>query len=95
MLDQLTVADFDALIGDKFEIKSQSSEISLKLVETKELRQSVRKKGAFSLLWLGPKESPLDQASYEFGHPKLENTGIFIVPVEETDDGIYYEAVFA
>jgi len=95
MLDQLTVADFDMLTGDRFEVKSHPSDISLELVEAKELGQSVREKGAFSLLWRGPKEPMLDQASYEFAHPKLDNASIFIVPVEEADDGIYYEAVFA
>jgi hypothetical protein len=48
----------------------------------------------FSLLFHGPADPFLPQASYRFEHPALGVMGIFIVPLGRDEHGAAYEAIF-
>jgi hypothetical protein len=49
----------------------------------------------FSLLFLGPIQTPLEQETYTFEHPRLGRFAMFIVPLHSSSgDHCYYEAVF-
>jgi hypothetical protein len=47
-----------------------------------------------SLVFEGPLDRPLDQATYEIVHPDLGDGVLFLVPVGVTATGRVYEAVF-
>jgi hypothetical protein len=49
----------------------------------------------FSLLFRGPAESVLPQATYPLQHAQLGTLAIFLVPISRGADGVRYEAVFA
>ena len=48
----------------------------------------------FSLLFSGPKDQSLPQASYEMTNEQLGTFPLFIVPVRDEGNKIYYEALF-
>ena len=48
----------------------------------------------FSLLFRGPTEHRLEQATYPLEHPQLGTVEIFMVPVGVSGSGLEYEAVF-
>ncbi|MGH7748287.1 MAG: DUF6916 family protein, partial [Candidatus Dormibacteria bacterium] len=48
----------------------------------------------FSLLFRGPRESPLEQGMAELEHPVIGAVAVFIVPVGVDAAGVQYEVVF-
>lgn len=48
----------------------------------------------FSVLFRGPAEPVLVQATYRLRHASLGELDLFLVPLGPRDDGIGYEAVF-
>jgi len=93
-LNDLTADDFAPCIGQDFIITSLDRQVHLTLIEVKNLGAGQRKKGAFSLLWQGPPEPALVQATYTVSHATLGRCEMFCVPVALTDAGYQYEAVF-
>jgi hypothetical protein len=49
----------------------------------------------FSLLFHGPADPLLPQATYRFEHPSLGAMEVFIVPLGRDEHGATYEATFA
>lgn len=49
----------------------------------------------FSLVFTGPTESALGQATRELRHAELGELTLFLVPIGAGPDGIRYEAAFA
>lgn len=47
-----------------------------------------------SLVFEGPLDRPLDQATYELVHPDLGQGVLFVVPIGVSATGRTYEAVF-
>ena len=53
-------------------------------------------RAAFSVFWLGPAGSPfLAQGIRTLRHRELGEMELFLVPVEEVEGGVRYQAVFA
>jgi hypothetical protein len=48
----------------------------------------------FSLVFRGPRGTPLQQGTYQLEHTQLGTFDLFLVPVARDHDGVYYEAVF-
>lgn len=48
----------------------------------------------FSLVFKGPSTFLLPQRIYELQHPVLGTVPLFLVPIRQERDGIYYESVF-
>ena len=48
----------------------------------------------FHLLFKGPLQVCLSQQTYELQHDTLGSLLIFLVPVDQDQEGFYYEAVF-
>jgi hypothetical protein len=48
----------------------------------------------FSLTFRGPKHMSPAQKTYRLEHDRFEASDIFLVPVGQDQDGIYFEAVF-
>lgn len=97
MADPLTVEDFRPRVGETFVARAldgSDGELELELAEARGLGETFRVREAFTLLFRGPSEPPLAQATYRFAHDGLGELEIFIVPVAATEDGRDYEAIF-
>lgn len=86
-----SATDFEQ--GQTFTVEAGGEPISLELSAVNPIPGSPRPGGGFSLMFRGPRETPLPQATY-----RLTGTSgvhdIFIVPVAADATGRVYEAVF-
>ena len=48
----------------------------------------------FAIVFRGPREPSLPQGSYQFEHDEMGEFILFIVPIRQDGEGIYYEACF-
>jgi hypothetical protein len=93
-LNTMTAEDFSKLEGFVFTITSTEAKIDLELVEVKKLGAGERKGGAFALLWQGPLDPALPQATYRLSQAEIGAHDIFLVPVAQKQVGYQYEAIF-
>ncbi|WP_214473888.1 hypothetical protein [Mesorhizobium sp. dw_380] len=89
----MTAADFEQAIGQAFTIETGSGQIALELSAVNRIASSPRPGGGFSLLFRGPRETALPQATYRLAGNGVVHD-IFIVPVAADAAGRLYEAVF-
>lgn len=72
----------------------------LQLIEAKHLSSGQntnpknKRSEPFSLVFRGPQELPLDQATYQLQHDRLGELHLFLVPIDQDEEGFYYEAIF-
>lgn len=92
----LTLQDFSPLRGGHFELNvGDQGLLALSLIDANALTphpSAVR--APFSLVFEGPAQPLLPQATYGMTHPSLGPLDIFLVPVARSPAGIRYEAVF-
>ena len=100
----LSLATFRRHLSSPFRVqRGVAADVVLSLVEAREVpesHQTLRVDGAprceaFSLLFVGAKNAPLEQQTYVLEHAVLGRVRIFLVPIlidSETEMG--YEAVF-
>lgn len=87
----LVLADFESLVGTHF----HSGELALRLAGAASIGSEPGADGRpFSLLFRAKQKSPLDQQTHELTHETLGNVAIFLVPVNQIEDEVEYEAVF-
>nr|WP_245465814.1 hypothetical protein [Mesorhizobium sp. M7A.T.Ca.TU.009.02.1.1] len=86
-----SVSDFEQ--GQTFTIEAGGRQIPLELSAVKPIAASPRPGGGFSLLFKGPRDIALPQATYLFTGESGSHE-IFIVPVAADATGRLYEAVF-
>ncbi|QND57591.1 DUF6916 family protein [Mesorhizobium huakuii] len=86
-----SVTDFEQ--GQEFTVEAGGRPVSLELSAVTPIAASPRSGGGFSLMFRGPGETPLPQATYRFAG-KSGVHDIFIVPVAADAAGRLYEAVF-
>ena len=90
-LESLSVADFAALHGDRFQIvPGDSPSFEVELVEVTEIAREPGGRAPFSLVFQGGPTSPLPQRIYRVEHDELGPLEVFLVPVASD----HYEAVF-
>lgn len=95
MAEPLTVEDFRPRVGETFAIRGEDGAgVELELTEARGLGESYREREAFALLFRGPVDPALPQATYRVAHDGLGELEIFIVPVARNDVGTDYEAIF-
>jgi hypothetical protein len=90
---ELSLADFEAFVGEPHEIVFTDGTLPVALEKAQELPRSTREAGAFRLEWRGPAEPLLPQAVYRFRRGE-QLFDMFIVPVGSDERGILYEAIF-
>jgi hypothetical protein len=82
-----------------FENKSFTAELEdgstceLILKEVTDEKETDRTR-SFSLVFHGPKNKFLEQKTYNIGNDDYGKENIFIVPVGETENAFFYQAVF-
>jgi hypothetical protein len=78
--------NFRISLGDSNTVEAKLTKVSDLLVSSEQQR--------FAIVFRGPKEPFLPQASYRFEHDEMGEFMLFIVPIRQDDQGIFYEAVF-
>jgi len=93
----LNMTAFKSQLGTSFQVNHQASKVNFKLVDVTSFAtrtQTAAGKEGFSLLFRGPKESPLKQDTYLIEHKELGMFSFLVVPVGTTDTRApHYEAV--
>lgn len=87
-LENLTVADFETLRGQRFRI---AEAFDAELVEVTEIPREPGGRAPFSFVFEGGPTPPLPQAIYPVHHHELGTIEIFLVPIGPDR----YEAVFS
>jgi hypothetical protein len=93
-------AEFLAQVNTTFAVRTGAKTIRMKLVHAGALPamtvQQVAGNENFTLMFHGPRHSPLPQDTYPFDHPQLGRLAIFIVPVgQPVATHCRYQAVFS
>ena len=94
----LTIVDFQPLVGETFDIPHhESGEVYTRLAlrEVSPIgKPHAGRAEPFSLKFEGPRVTPLNQNTYLLRHQTLGDNYIFIVPIAESGDIREYEAIF-
>lgn len=90
-MNDLKVSDFQ--VGDMFELDAGGAVHSLRVEEVEELPRAAREAGAFRLLFSGPPQPVLPQATYTLRGSRRSDP-IFIVPIAADQSAVRYEAIF-
>jgi hypothetical protein len=94
---------FAGRVGEIFQVRPEASAAHpLRLVAVSDLvavarneaQTSADKERSFSLLFHGPADRPLDQATYYFEHGQIGSFSLFVVRMTPDEDAHYYEAIF-
>ena len=89
------IETFRAAEGDAFAVRGpDGAPLELVLAEVRSLGPGYRDGEAFALLFRGPADPVLPQATYALAHDRLGELEIFIVPVARGGEGASYEAIF-
>jgi hypothetical protein len=98
MLENLTIGDFAAHLGDRFRIVvDEATSLEATLVEAQDRGAAATTpegRVPFAIVFLGPPSPILPQRIYRFEHDGIGAIEIFIVPIGRDDDGVRYEAIF-
>ncbi len=90
--------DFLPLLQESFETSLGDTPVVLTLarVDVKDERYSrPGARLAFSLIFHGPPEPPLPQATYSMKNSTLGELALFTVPLGPGEEGLRYEVVFS
>jgi hypothetical protein len=94
MLEHLTRDQFAEQLNTKFKIYvTPENFVEAELTQVSEIRKRPRQE-AFSLVFLAFVDAPFEQAAYKIEHPTLGSDILFLVPIEKTDKGVFYEVLF-
>jgi hypothetical protein len=97
MATELTLQTFAPRVGEAFQVDAgEAGKLDL-VLESAEASPpgGEAQREPFRLLFRGPAEPLLPQATYVLENPSLGATDIFIVPIDSDDGGVSYEAIFA
>ena len=96
MLETFTIDTFRPLTDGSFVLRAGDAELPLVLTEVRALgaQHPMGTRSPFALLFRGPADPVLAQATYVVEHPELGAPELFLVPVGRTDAGAEYEAIF-
>jgi len=94
MVASLTHNVFAELVNTKFRVQLDENKTGeTELVEVSELLTSPHQE-RFSIVFRGPNEMQLGQGMRRFEHDGMGDFDLFIVPIRQDEQGLYYEAVF-
>jgi hypothetical protein len=93
-LDQLTAADFQPLLGQRFTVVQNEGDLVLELLEVRPLPPHSRRAQPFAVLFGGPRQPVLAQRIHTLAHAELGALAVFLVPVQGSGTGVSYEAIF-
>jgi hypothetical protein len=91
-LARAVAATFAEHLHSTFRVHHESVAVELTLTAVSD--NSTPQQVMFSLLFRGPSAPALAQQIYPFAHDRLGRFDLFIVPVRQDAQGLYYEAIF-
>jgi len=95
MLDPLKQTAYEALLHETFRLALDGgSTVDMHLRRVERLSAASPKYDSFAVEFRGPHECFLQQQSYSLTHDKMGTFDLFLVAVEEADDGYIYQSVF-
>jgi hypothetical protein len=94
MLDRLTAADFEPLIGSAFAVDRAGGGAAAELVSVTPGRAGPGGRVGFSLVFRAATPAAWGQGTYPLTHPRLGRLDLFLVPVGREAGGLLLEAVF-
>lgn len=95
MLDKLSHSDFQELDDKTFEIDFREAGTATATLEKTAgfaLEPGANNRDPFSVFLRCA--APPVQSTYQVTHSKLGTLDLFLVPIEENDEGVLFEAVF-
>lgn len=97
MSDRLELSTFEPCVGQVFGVEAGGGSLKVTLTEASPgpWQPEGEDTFAFELMFQGPPDPVLPQATYRMTHPALGPLDVFIVPVARTQDGTTYQAVFS
>lgn len=94
-IESLTQAKFAEFINTQFSVRGgEAEEVELELVEVSELKVRQPQQEEFSIVFRGPKEKLMSQSIRLLSHEQFGQFELFLVPIRQDANGIYYEAIF-
>ena len=98
-MEAVTLAGCVALVGTPFTRPNPDGpDITLVLTEASRLKRDPRASAEgdrpFHLIFRGPPDPRLTQGMHTLISPHLDLSGIFLVPLDQDEEGFIYEAVF-
>lgn len=101
VIEEFTQAKFSEYLGEAFQLEADlESRLTLQLIEAKQLSSGqnanpqIKRLEPFALVFRGPQNLPLAQATYQLQHDQLGELAVFLVPIDQDEEGFYYEAIF-
>jgi len=87
---------FEQHLRSLFQLEHAHPAVSGMQLELVTVTSSIRTNDfeAFSIVFRGPQQPRLPQGIYHLRHAELGAIDLFIVPIRQEQDGLYYEAVF-
>ena len=100
VLRSFTLETFQPLVNDYFTLHlGDGQEVGLRLSQAEATRSSAHSVSGeripFSLVFVGPPETPLPQRTYEVEHQRLGRFPLFLVPIQPQHGQPRYEAIFS
>ena len=90
----LTHEAFTQQANTQFQVQvDENSAVPLELTEISEVKLYPHQE-QFAVVFRGPSDMFLGQGSRYFAHDQMGQFELFIVPIRQDEQGIYYEAVF-
>ena len=94
MIENFTLDTFTPHLNSTFRIKPEAADaFELQLVEANDVGSTPRQE-QFSIVFRGPHNPRLVQSIYRIEHDEIGTFDLFIVPIKQGQDGMYYEAIF-
>ncbi len=109
MPTKITFENMKPLLNDTFHLHMDSNQLfDIELVDVSQMQAAAQptyswqkkaqpaKPTSFSLVFRVPRELGATQKMYDISHPQSGALGaIFLVPIAEDEDGLYFEAIFS
>ena len=93
-LEELNLSDFQENLNAKFTLfLDTGGTVEIELTEARQGKMTSRQE-MFSIYFRGSNEKPFWQGLYPVEHEQLGKFDLFLVPVEQNEQGMIYEAVF-
>ncbi len=94
MLDILTAAEFEPLLGQSLSLEFGNDTHALELAEVRAIQNPSPRAAPFALLLRGPRDNALPQGMYRLHHPAHGAIDLFMVPLGPDARGLCYEIIF-
>ena len=94
-LDKVTISTFEPHEGSSFQVRHGDQVRTATLTELRRYgREAPGGRESFALVFQFESSDVLPQAIYELTHDQIGAFSLFLVPVGQNENGVYYEAVF-